>query len=142
VGLGGVDREGRVVVARVGGGDRVGCRRHVGDRLQLVDVARDDRLERDLGAYLDGGGLVIVGMPTDLGVGDVNGEHDAAARRIGVGVEQPERLTGGREHGDVLEFLVVTARVGLAQRRGNRETVQWRRPRLAFRENVGQARHR
>lgn len=142
MGLGGVDREGRVVVAGVGRGDRVGRRRDVGNRLGIVNVAGGERPELDLGADLDAGGLVVVGMPADLSVGDVDGENHAAARRVGIGVEQPERLPGGREHGDVLEFLVITARVGLAQRRGDRETVQWRRSRLAFREDVGQARHR
>jgi hypothetical protein len=140
--LGGVDRERGVVVAGIGGSDRVGRRRHVGHRLKVIDVTRGDRLERDFGAHRDGGGLVVVGVPADLGVGDVNGEDDAAARCVRVGVEQPERLPGGREHGDVLEFLVITARVGLAQGRGDGVAVQWRWSRLTFREDVGQARHR
>lgn len=124
MGLGGVDREGRVVVAGVRGRDRVGRRGDVRHRLKVVDVAGGDRLERDLGADLDSGGLVVVGVPADLGVGDVGGEDDAAARRVGVRVQQAERRGGGREHRDVLKLLVITACVGLTERRSDRERPQ------------------
>ena len=122
--LGRVDREGRVVVAGVRSRDRVGRRGDVRHRRQVIDVASGDRLDRDLGADLDGGGLVVVGVPADLGVGDVGGEDDAAARRARIRVQQAERLGGGREHRDVLKLLVITACVGLTERRGDRERLQ------------------
>ena len=124
MGLGGVDGERRVVVACVRREDRVGRGGDVRHRFKIIDVASGDRLERDLGADKDSGGFVVVGVPADLGVGDVGREHHTAAWRARVRGQQAEGRSGGREHRDVLKLLVITACVGLTERRSDRERPQ------------------
>ena len=136
--VGGVHGEGGVLVPRVGGADRGRGGGHVRPGAGGVDVAGHQCRERHRCAEHHRGGLVVVRVPADLAVRDVRRQDHAALRRPRVVGQQPQRLPGGFEHRDVLEFLVVADRVGLAQRRGDRERADRRRPGLTFREKVGQ----
>ncbi len=140
--LGGVDGKGGVVVARVGGGDRLRGGGHVRHRDRLVDMTRGHRRDGNGGGEHHRGRPVIVRMPAHRGVGDVGGEHHATARCVRVGVEQPQRLPRGLEHRHVLKLFFVTARVGLAQRRRDRERGQRGRAGLPPGQDARQARQR
>ncbi len=96
MGLGGVDGEGGVVVARIGRGDRVGGGGPNGPRGQLGGGSRGGRRGGDAGADKYRRGVVVVRLPADLAVGDIGGEHHATARRGLIGIEQAQRPPGRR----------------------------------------------
>src|SRR6516225_8142717 len=138
----GVHRERGVLVPRVGRADGVRGGGHIAGRAGRVDVPGSHGGDRDCRLYRHGGRLVVVRLPADFFVSDVRGEHHAAPGRVRVAGQQPQRLPGGGEHCHVFEFLVITARVRLAQRRGDRERAQRQLADLALGERVSQRRDR
>src|SRR5580693_6568187 len=91
VALGAVHGEPGVLVARVGGGQRLDRAAHVGVRGRGVHVRGGQVLELDVLFYDDPGGLAVAGVWFDVLGRDLGGQHYPAGRRGRVVGEQPQR---------------------------------------------------
>src|SRR5580693_6279474 len=124
VALGAVHGEPGVLVARVGGGQRLDRAAHVGVRGRGVHVRGGQVLELDVLFYDDPGGLAVAGVWFDVLGRDLGGQHHPAGRCGRVVGEQPQRGAGRLGQRGVLQFLGVAAGVRLPQRGRDREPGQ------------------
>src|SRR5690242_1599035 len=135
VAFGPVHGELGVLVARVGRGQRVGGRAHVGAGVGVVRVRRDQQLDRDGGGDQHPAGFVVAGVELGLLGRDLGGQHHPPGRGGRVVRQQPQAGPGGRGQRGVLQFLLVAARVRLAQR--GRDGVSGQRTWVRGRAGVG-----
>src|SRR3984885_14101630 len=129
VALGAVHGELGVLVARVGGGQRLHRAAHVGVRVRGVHVRGGQVLERDGFFYDHPGGLAVAGVWCDVLGRDVGGQDYAAGDAFAG--QQAQRGAGRLGQRGVLEFIGVAAGVRLAQRGRDREPGQRAGPDLA-----------